>query len=368
VVLRSAEALEVSIVQLFRIAIGVALAALLSWILFRDTDWSEIGAAITRAKFSWLLLSPLFLVLSHFARAQRWTYIVRAARPASFRSIFSATQIGLLSNFALPMRLGEVVRVFVLGRLTNTPFSEGAALSALDKLGDVICLLIILVVVALAFPVGRHIEFPPGTFDNQDPLILSGAFLRFGMIGSAVFVFVILLLMAALYSKRSLVIRGSDLLLAPASPRLALRVRNVLIDLATGMRILGSTIDMAKSISFSMLAWILSQGSLMVIMIAFSLDVPWYTPLLMQAMIVTFILVPLTPGLIGQFHIAVVAALLIAAPQVTMAEAKATALISHFLALATIAGLGGFCLFWERLSISEITRESVARRQSEGSD
>jgi len=81
------------------------------------------------------------------------------------------------------------------------------------------------------------------------------------------------------------------------------------------------------------------------VLTAFSIDFPWFTPFLVLAMVAVFISVPVTPGVVGQYHIPIVACLLLAIPGMEPSEAKAVAIVAHILCLIPIAVLGVFCLF-----------------------
>jgi hypothetical protein len=99
--------------------------------------------------------------------------------------------------------------------------------------------------------------------------------------------------------------------------------------------------------------------SLVSVMNAFSLDFPWYTPFVLQAMIAIFVVTPVTPGLVGQFHFPIIACLIMVIPEVTLPEVKAVALVAHFVVLIPIAVMGAGSLFLERMSFFELTRQSV---------
>ncbi len=99
-----------------QIIVGLVIGALLLWWVFRDTDWAEVGTALGAVHWGWLAVATLFVLFSFITRILRWRYIVRTAKPVSFRSMFSATQIGFMANFILPGRAGEVIRALVLSR------------------------------------------------------------------------------------------------------------------------------------------------------------------------------------------------------------------------------------------------------------
>ncbi|MBI5091540.1 MAG: flippase-like domain-containing protein [Candidatus Hydrogenedentes bacterium] len=90
--------------------VGVLIGVALVYFAFKDTNWGEVFASIRHVSPGWLVISICIAVASFFTRAQRWAYIVRVAQPVSFRHLFSATQIGFLVNFTIPVRLGELVR------------------------------------------------------------------------------------------------------------------------------------------------------------------------------------------------------------------------------------------------------------------
>ena len=92
------------------------------------------------------------IALSFITRIYRWGYIVRAVEPnASFRSMFSATQIAFLVNFTVGMRSGEFVRPLVLSRLTGVSFSKAFATNMLDRIADLVGLIVVLSITLVAF-------------------------------------------------------------------------------------------------------------------------------------------------------------------------------------------------------------------------
>src|SRR5690606_14395379 len=104
--------------------------------------------------------SQIPVVLSFYVRILRWKYVVRATAPASFRSMFSATQIGFLANFTLPARAGEFIRPLVLSRLVGIPFSKSLALTSLDRVTDLFGLVAVMIVAGLAFQPTESVPVP----------------------------------------------------------------------------------------------------------------------------------------------------------------------------------------------------------------
>lgn len=341
-----------------RIIFGVILGSGIIWLLFRNTDWGVVYAKIKGSNIWWLLLSQTFVWSSHFFRIQRWSYVVRARQPVSFRSMLSATQIGFLVNFTIPARLGEVVRAYVLSRLTRLPVSQALAMISLDRINDAIALLLILLISALSFPTDKNIEFGAGMFTTE-PFTISNQLITSTTIAIAILFFLILLFLAFIYLKQSIIIRLINFCITPLSKKFADYFCKLIKNFADGLHIFHSYVGMTKSLFFSLVTWAMYLLSIATILAAFNYDFPWYAPFLILSLVSILISVPLIPGVIGQYHLAFVAGLLITIPSMTLNETKAVAIVAHVLTLIPIAGLGIFCLFREKLRFVDITSPNI---------
>jgi len=340
--------------RITRTIIGVLLSLFLLWWLFRSTDWQVLSTTLRQVDPGLIILSLALSFSSFFARVQRWSYVVRATHPATFRSLFSATQIGLLVNAVIPARLGDIVRGYVLGRLIKIPFVRSITLVALDRINDVLALLTVLLVTLIVFPSNRDIEFAAGSFNNAEPFIVSSSLIQPVAITLALVLSVIILLFVFLYFQQALVLRWLDKATGAISTRLGAKLRSMFVNFAEGMHIFRSTHEMLKSILFSLLTWGLIAVSLAVLFEAFHLDYPWYAPLLMLSILGVFTSVTVTPGLVGQYHIPVVASLLMVLPGMDSDEARAVAIIAHLVALTPPVTLGVFSMFRERLDMTDL--------------
>jgi uncharacterized membrane protein YbhN (UPF0104 family) len=341
---------------------GLCLGAFLVWVLFRNTEWHAVYGSIREVKIHWLIVALVLGCSSHFARVQRWSYVIRAAYPAPFRILFSATQIGFLVNFIVPARVGELVRAYVLASLAKRPLSQSMAMVMLDRVNDIFGLLAIMFTALLAFPSNRSIEFAAGTFNNSKPLAVSSSLIHPATISMTVFLCVFTLILILLYLNQALVLRFIDRSIGQISRKFVDRLSGFFLNFAEGMHIFRSPVELTKSLFFSLLTWGAGVLSVTALMTAFRIDFPWFTPFLMLAMIAVFIIVPVTPGVIGQYHIPVVACLLMVVPGMESDRAKAFAIVAHVLSLGPIVALGIFCLFWERLSFFDLIRRGIKWR------
>jgi hypothetical protein len=341
------------------------IAFALLWLLFRGTDWSEVGASLRGVHPGWLFAAQIPLWASAFARVQRWSYVVRAVSPAPYRALLAASQIGVLVNFVIPARVGELVRAYVLSRLAAIPLARSLAMVTLDRVNDVIGLLAVLLVAALALADDAGATFPAGSFGNSEPLVLSGGLVRTAAWILAMGVLACALLLVGLYAGRDEVLARARAALGRVSTTLAERVTGLLAGFGEGLHVFRSRADLARAILWSLLSWGADLASVAAVLLAFRVDFPWYAPFVALSFVAVTILVPLTPGTVGQFHLAVVAGLLLAAPEVEPARAKAVAIVEHLSMLFPVVGLGLYCLLRERLGWSEVMGRGVASRSAE---
>lgn len=335
-----------------QIGAGFLIAALLLWILFRDTDWQAVGRALREANWWWLLLSFLLVFATFVTRIRRWGFIVRTAQPVSFRTLFSATQIGFLANFTLPGRVGEVIRAVVLSRLTGLTFSRCFAFVALDRVTDLFGLMAVMLLSAVFFHPDGPVVIEELGATIQPNAIRLGATSTGGLMVAIIVAFVLL------YLNKGLALRVVDGTAGRISGVLGAKLRGMVEQFADGMHVFKSMGDMSRAIGWSLVTWAIGTGCYFCVLQAFAIDAPWYTAVVVMACLAVAISVPSTPGFVGLFEFAIVGALMVVAPDTDMDVAKAAAIIAHLINVVPVVMAGGFCLYTEDLGLLELRRES----------
>ncbi|MBI4557139.1 MAG: flippase-like domain-containing protein [Candidatus Hydrogenedentes bacterium] len=343
-----------------QISLSCAVGLALVWLLFRGTNWSEVKASVEGVSVRWLLASQIFIWGSFFTRVQRWSYIVRVAKPVRFRIMFSATQIGFLANFTLPLRVGEFLRAFLLARLGHLSFAKSVAMVALDRVTDLVGLIAVMLVAVLSVPTTHDMVLPAQTFNTAADIRVSAQALQAAGIVTLLLLVGIIAILILLYLNQALVLRAADRTVGVVSNKMAGRIHAMLEQFAEGLHIFRSVTDMSKSIFYSLLTWACFVLATITILAAFHMECPWYTPFVIQALVAVSVSVPGAPGFVGQFHLPIVVSLLMLAPAVDVDEAKAVAIVIHLLNLGPVALAGLFCLAIEHLGILELRREAAA--------
>lgn len=388
-----------------QIALGLVIGAALVWWLFRGTDWGAVGRAIAQANWWWIGVSVVCVLVTFVTRIQRWSYIVRTAKPVSFRHMFSATQIGFLGNFVLPARAGEAVRALALARLANLPFSRALAFVALDRVTDLFGLMAVVLVAAFVFHPEQDIRLPPSIYAGVIPADMVSTY----ALRVALFIVLIVGAFVLLYVRQRLVLRLSDAVLGLLSRRLAARFHEILQHFADGLHVFRSGGDMAKSLFFSLLTWAVFIVTYLACAAAFGLQLPWYAPFIVLSFLALAISVPGAPGFIGQFHFGVAVPILMLMPAVpvtyTFGESAAevvaglasayagpaasclaeiprraaeqsletakglglaVAIVAHLTNVFPVFAVGFYCLYREQMGLFQLRREAEESEMSGG--
>jgi uncharacterized protein (TIRG00374 family) len=138
--------------KLWRLAIGLAFSAGLLWLLLRGVEVAKLVALLSGVYWPGLLAALMALFGSYAARIRRWQILLRHENPAlTWRQCAGPLLAGFAVNNVLPFRAGDMLRcVGFCGLLRVSAGGAGVTL-VVERLLDLITLLLILAIVSVAF-------------------------------------------------------------------------------------------------------------------------------------------------------------------------------------------------------------------------
>jgi glycosyltransferase 2 family protein len=125
------------------------IAATLLYFAFRGVSIASVLNHILNAKAGWILLSVFISFIALFSRGYRWKLLIEPLgyHPTVMNTTYSV-MVGYLANLAFP-RLGEVTRCGSLGTAEDIPFNKLLGTVVVERIIDVLSLLVCIVVVAI---------------------------------------------------------------------------------------------------------------------------------------------------------------------------------------------------------------------------
>jgi uncharacterized protein (TIRG00374 family) len=195
----------------------------------------------------------------------------------------------MMVNNLVPARAGEIARGYALTRQTKIPLSTSIASLAVDRLFDMLVLLLLAVMAFLdpAFPRGARIA-------GQ-----SLGSLAQGSIG------LVVLLVLALYALAFFpeqLVRAYELFARRISPALETRGKAVLINFSEGLSVLRSPQRFLAVLAWTILHWLVNALAFWLGFKAVGMNLPFSAALFLQTLIAIGVALPSAPGFFGVFE------------------------------------------------------------------
>ena len=310
---------------------GVAMTALAALFVARS-GLPHVGHSFVRADWHWVAATLALLLVSLALRSAALKVIVDALGDVRARQsdTFSATSIGLLANAVVPIRVGTVLTPYTLYVLLHR---RGAAVPFVTVLGVALTerLFAIATFVALSLLFLSSLALPAWAVQV---LIASAVFAATFLVGG-----IVLERRRARLAAGGAGARGDD---DPAgqgaTPRRGLR--HHLPALVDSQRIMGKPWSALLVAGIQAASWLVQLGGAWAALQAFHLGGVGLRGAALVLVLTNLIgLVPITPGNLGTFQAAAVAALAVAGVASGPAVAFALGLQGMQLAVGVVAGL-----------------------------
>ncbi len=268
--------------------LGIILSLICLGAIFYFIRPHEIVEALKTARYGFLLLSAVAIVLFMFMRAIRWRFMLNNDAP--IMTVFHIQNIGYLISTVLPLRLGDIARSVLIGSVPPITISRGISTMVVERLLDMLFIVTLL-------------PFTLASIDHLPGWMRSGAFVS----GIAAIAAIIFLIIAA--NQRTLVERVITWIL-DYIPFMNTKVWVSRADnFLAGLDTLTHLKDGSILLLLSAVTWIPIIIAYYAVMLAVNLEP---TPIMAAFVVCAAALsvaLPSSPGQIGVFHAGVIAAL-----------------------------------------------------------
>jgi uncharacterized protein (TIRG00374 family) len=333
-----------------RLLLGAAAAALLLGVFFRGIDWGDLAHALETAHPGYLAGVVVVTLGVYAARAWRWGYLLAPLGRVRFSDLFSATMVGFASALLIP-RAGEIVRPWLVSRRHPIPTSAGFATIILERLIDLITVLVLFAAYLFVLPTpAAEIQGP-----TMQLVKVAGAV-------TGVAAALVLVVLLAVHARADQVAGVLEKLLVRAPRWLAGPAGRTVRAFSGGLAVLRApAFHLVTLFAQSLLVWLLIALAFHLNHLAFSIDLPFHATFLLIAFLVVGVAIP-TPGMVGGFH----AFYLLALTEVygiDRTTAVAAGIAAHALTNLPILVLGLVLLGREGLSlgrVAEVAQEGGA--------
>lgn len=331
---------------------AVLLLALgLLWLFFRGSNLDEIRDSLLRASPRLIFWSLVATMGTYLLRAVRWQVLLSPLGSPRLSNCFSTTVIGFMVNFLVPLRVGEVVRPYLLARREGFSASGAFATIVLERVFDL---------ATVVFLIGFWLVVAP---DRSRSAELVAALEVAGLTGLALAVVLLsAMFLFARYPDRSMELVRRLFGFLPRG--LAVRALGFFETFRAGLGVLVKWSSFVKATSLSLVLWLNVCFSFWLIALAFDIHPRFGDTFLVIGFLTVGVSVP-TPGAIGGYHY--MCALALTTLFGTEASlAKAVALAAHAISFLPVTLLGILLFAKAGLSFRQVQNITASREEVEG--
>lgn len=282
--------------KILQVVIGLLISLVCGYFAVRGVEWGAVWAAFQKVRVLALIPALGALAMMLLVRSYRWQRFVAPLQPVRYAPFLSATLIGFMANDVLPLRAGELIRVYALSQLAGVRISTSLATLVLERVWDTVAVAVLLVALLLSFPIPAWL--------TQVALVMFGGSLLI-LVGGGV-----------------LARRGeAGLAWLPS------RIANSASHFVRGLATLNNLSSVLWAFGLSMLIWISLATFYWILLRACGFVLPVTATLMVTVLTVFAAALPAAPGYLGTFQYAMVLALSFFA--IPKEEALGFAIVAH---------------------------------------
>jgi uncharacterized protein (TIRG00374 family) len=253
--------------------------ACLLWAL-HNYDFRDLSAAIRSLDWKWVALGVLADLAVYVSHAWRWNLLLSPVARLGFWRTVQAIYIGLFANEVLPLRVGELIRCYLLAHWNNLRISLIFASAGVERILDgLFMLLTFFLTAAIVKGIPREVTFVVNVIGL---VILAGAVILVWVLS-----------------------RKQHAHLVASESRWSATLRHIV----EGLHLMGNPISMILTVGVSALYMALQVISYWALMKAFLLDLSFWQAGGILAIVRFATAVPNLPGNVGLFQAACVLSL-----------------------------------------------------------
>jgi uncharacterized protein (TIRG00374 family) len=264
--------------------VSLLAVALLVWFL-RHADLSDVWQQVQRARKDLLAVALGIVVATYWARAVRWHYLLEPIGPTRFRTVMRTTVIGFAALGLLPLRLGDVLRAYLLSRQERLSMTATFATIVLERVLDLVAVLSLLAV---------YLTIAAGTSNLSRAEMLGTELLGVVAAVLAIGVWVVA-------SHPALVHRLVSLVGGVLPTRMAKKLAKMAVSFSQGLVVTRRPRALSAAVVWSFAIWIIGAAEVWVVTRAFGMELPFAGSFLIQTLLVGGVAVP-TPAGAGSYH------------------------------------------------------------------
>jgi len=318
-----------------KILLGIGLGIVLIYFSVRGIDFNETLTDLKKVHLGYAGLSLFFIILMQALRSYRWGVILEPMEKISQFTLFAVTSVGFLAIAAIPARIGELARPYLIAKRSSIKMSSALGTIIVERVLDSLAVLTITVAVFILQ------DLPSWMFTS-------------GILFFSVTMLVIACMIGLIW-RRERAVKIIDRILRWLPGKLAQKVNHVIHHFIDGFQVITDVNSLLYLLLLSAVVWLVDVAAIYTLLLAFGFNLPLLAAFVVMVILIAGIAIPTAPGFIGNWHYACILGLSLFG--IAKPEGFSFALVYHFLSMIVVIILGAIFLPFNKLSISDMTKQ-----------
>ena len=273
---------------LTRLLVSLLIGGGMLYLALKNIDLSKVQDELGAAQWKWLVPYFLAMVAQHYFRASRWSHLLAPIVEVPFSRILPIASVGFLAIVALPLRMGEFVRPYLIADPPRVRMSHGLGTMAVERVFDGLVLSLMCFLVVAEAQRRPEVQVPN--------LILFSGWAAFGLFFS-----VLVALIMALWKKDQAVTLCRRMF-SIISPKVGDKLAGIAEGIVDGFKVLPNPKHLLMFLFGTLSYWLLNGLAVWILSYSFGLDLSPWQGISVMVIVGIGIMVPAGPGFIGNFE------------------------------------------------------------------
>jgi uncharacterized protein (TIRG00374 family) len=317
-----------------KLVAGILLGAVLVYLSVRGINFKDVADGLKTIRYGYVIAVLIILFLIQVLRSWRWGIILSPLEKVDQLSLFSVTSVGFLAIVAIPARLGELARPYLITNKSQIRITAAIGSIFVERVFDCLTVLLFFVFVLFFTPL-------PSWLINAGTVFL--------LITLSIFVAMIFMII-----KRDASLKALNSLFRKLPEKYTVKLNHLFHQFIDGFKIITDVKLLIILIFLSALIWLMDVTAIYFMFLASGFTLPIAAPFIVMIILMLGITIPTAPGFIGNWHYSCILGLsLFGIPKT---DAFTFSVLFHFLSIGIVVILGLMFLPFNKFSLSDLKK------------
>jgi hypothetical protein len=305
-----------------KLIVGLIISAGFIYLSFRNVQLGEVAEKLGNIDYKYIFYLFFISIISLFLRSKRWAVIISPIEKIPQKVLFPISCVGIMATVLFPMRIGEIMRPYLLSNKSKVSLSPGLATIFIERTFDLISLFIVSIIMMLS---------------TDLPSWVMGAGWGFLATIVALIGFIIFY-----YFKADVALKLIYPILKRLSTKHAQKINDILTAFKEGFSIIANPRLLLYTFSLSILVWGCGVLSTYCMLRSVHIETPFIVAIVVFVITTLGISLPTAPGFVGNIQYGSILALSLY--NIPKEDALAFSFVYQIVGIGLVIVIGLLCL------------------------